>query len=178
MLEDASHAVTEEAVICHSGGLRLCPRSSAWCDFMTNRWEEVSGPSVLPVTSTPRTSGGDLWERWRSSLQPVVFLWQHCGIFTHRDRMSGILGKHFVCDRNYSCCWGRDCMFLSLLEHINFNIGNDRHTDHEDDWPVSNLPFLFPLVSSSESCQLQSLGSELIIIFSLWMSSQRKSAQV
>lgn len=96
-----ARGVKEEAVGCHSWGSRRCPCSSGWCDFMMNRWEEVSGPWVLSVTSTLRTSGGDLWEWWRSSLQPLVFLWQRCGIFTHRDRMSGILGKHFGCDWNY-----------------------------------------------------------------------------
>lgn len=120
----------QEAVTCHSWGSRLCPCSSGWCDCMMNRWEEVSGPSVLSVTSTLHTSGGDLWAPWRSSLRLVVFLWQHCGIFTHRDRMSRILGKHFGCDWSYPCCWCWDAVLLSgsclILDHIICNIGNDK----------------------------------------------------
>lgn len=62
------------------------------------------------VTSTLCTSGVDLWSGRCPYRRLSVFLWQHCGIFTHWARMHGILGV--ILEKTFWLWWRE----LSMLE--------------------------------------------------------------
>lgn len=90
-IEKVWRAVTEIScqteTMFQSGTIYSCPYWVCWgvlCFSFV--------PVDTAVTSTLPTSGGDLSTEQCPHRLPLVFLWQHCGIFTRRHGMLGILG--------------------------------------------------------------------------------------